>query len=79
MQHQKDKGQDDGSVLRPPCGKLNREAHQAGLDLLNYLLDKSYGMSVKNVYALNSKEWCFFLLKCCKKDGLGSVISSVPG
>lgn len=37
MQHQKDKGQYDGSVLRSACRKLNREAHGAGLDPLNYL------------------------------------------
>lgn len=73
MQHQKNKGQDNGSVLGTPGRKLNREAHQAGLDLFNYLLGKFYGMSVKNIYALKSKEWCFFFLKCCKKDGLGSV------
>lgn len=61
MQHQKDKGQDDGSVLQSACRKLNTEAHGAGLDLLNFLSTwQIYGMSVKNGYALNLKEWWGF-------------------
>lgn len=56
MQHQKDKSQDDGTVLQCPCMKLNGEPCEAGMNLLNYLSTWQI-LSVKNFYALNLKEW----------------------
>lgn len=55
MQHQKDKGQDDGIGLQFPCRKLNGEPREAGVNLLNYLSTWQI-LFFKNFYALNLKE-----------------------